>query len=148
MNLEQSAASLLEQFPHGERLDLQKQEKQLAKFGTVAFGGFMVVVAIAIVSIIYYVLAKMVLSGEQPLAGLLLAAFILFAGLSLAYVVWNESLKEKRQKIGATPAAQAIPPASAAQLRDASFFAPAASVVEDTTELLDVKRKTKDLDQD
>lgn len=147
MNLEQSAASLVEQFPHGERLDLQKQEKLLAKFGTVAFGGFMVVIAIAIVSMIYYILVRMVLSGQQPLPGILLIAFIIFAGLSLAYVIWNESLKEKRQKI-ATPAEQAIPPASAPQLRDASSFVPAPSVVEDTTALLHAKLKTKDLDQD
>lgn len=148
MNLEQSVASLLEQFPHGERLDLQKEEKQLAKFGTVAFGGFMVVIAIAIVWMIYLILTKMVLSGTQPLPGVLLIAFIIFAGLSLSYVVWNESLKEKRQKIGITPAEGALPPASARELHDASSFIPAASVVEDTTALLDAKLKTKDLDRE
>lgn len=55
MNLEQSATSLLEQFPGKERLDLKREEQLSEKFGKVAFTGFGIVIAIAIISFIYWI---------------------------------------------------------------------------------------------
>ncbi len=148
MNLEQAASSLLEQFPDRPRADLQREEKRLERFGTVAFGGFGVVVLLAIAGLIYWIIDKAILSGEGPVMGILLIAFLIFAALSLAYVIWRESLNEKRAKIEKAPGRipdLAEPPEKL--LKETSFAPIPASVVEDTTELLVPKSKTRKLDQ-
>lgn len=53
MNLEQTALSVREQSGDDVPADLTRQEKALAKFGTVAFTGFGVVICIAVLGIIY-----------------------------------------------------------------------------------------------
>ena len=136
MNLEQSAHSLLEQFPNKQRLDLQREEKMLERFGKVAFTGFGIVIGIAVLAMVYLIFEDMVLSGKQPLPGLLLIAFIVFAGLTLGYVIWNENLKEKRAKIDATPAVPAEEARPTGKLTDGADFEPVPSVAENTTELL------------
>lgn len=144
MNLEHTAASLLEQFPGKERLDLKKQELLLEKFGRVAFTGFGIVIAIAILSFIYLILTKMILNGTQPLPGLLLIAFIIFAGLSLGYVFWQESLKEKRQSLESKPAQDLQSPETGKLLSENKFTPVPDSIVENTTELLHSTKKPDD----
>jgi hypothetical protein len=136
MNLEQTAASLLEQFPADQRTDVQKQERLLERFGRIAFGGFGLIVVVAIIGLIYTIITKFVLTGTNIWAGILLAAFIAFAGLTLAYVVLNESLKAKRGKPD-TSSPELEPDASATdRLLGESHFEPAVSVTEDTTHRL------------
>ncbi len=144
LNLEQTAASMLEQFPDGQRLELQQQEKTLEKFGNIAFGGFVVVIGIALCWMIYFVFEKMVLSGIQPFSGILLIAFIVFAALTLGYVIWRESLKEKRQKIVTARGLDSLSESSSTKYLGETTFEPVPSVVEDTTELL-VKNKPDNL---
>src|SRR5687767_14187855 len=103
MNLEQSAASLREQYPDSERVDLKRQEMLLERYGQIAFTGFGVVIGAALIAFLYSIFTNMILSGSSPYFGLLLMAFIVFAGLSLGYVFWNESLKEKRARIDKAP---------------------------------------------
>lgn len=146
MNLENSAASLLEQFPKKARADLQREEKMLQRFGQVAFTGFGIVIGIALLAMIYFIFTKMILAGEQPWAGALLISFIVFAGLSLGYVIWQESLKEKRAKLETAPGRNIGSSESTEKLLNESTFEPVPnSVVEDTTELLTKKSKTKKL---
>jgi hypothetical protein len=148
MNLENSAASLLEQFPNSARADLKLEEKRLERFGRVAFTGLGICVGIAILAMIYFIFTKMVLSGEQPWSGALLISFIIFAGLCLGYVVWQESLKEKRAKIDMAPGRDIESTEPTGKLLDEGSFEPVPdSVVEDTTELLTTKSRTKKLDQ-
>ncbi len=144
MNLEMTAASVIEQFPDGSRSELQKQEQMLEKFGNVAFGGFGVIVGIGICGVIYYILTNMILSGTKPLAGILLASFVVFAALSLAYVVWNETLKERRQKAGSAPGRTIEAAATTSKLLAPTHFEPASSVVEDTTQLLRARPRSGD----
>lgn len=68
MNLEQTAASMREQFPNAQPVDLQRQEKLLEKFRKVAFGGFGVVVVLVFLGLIYIILDRMIFSGIQPYA--------------------------------------------------------------------------------
>jgi hypothetical protein len=141
LNLEQTANSLLVQFPNAEFALLQKQERMLERFGNVVFTGFGLVIAAGIVAIIYTILSKWVFSGTQPFGGLLLIAFMIFAGLSLAYVIFAETLKEKRKKLNPrlnSKTSDLVPPK---QLSDDAVFEPAVSVVEDTTELLTTEKK-------
>ncbi len=140
MNLEQTSASLLEQFPGKERLDLKHEEKLLEKFGKVVFTGFGIIIAIAILSFIYLIMTKMALSGTEPLAGIMLMAFIVFACLSLGYVFWQESLKEKRQKIEITLAHHLDSPQTGKLLPETEIVPVPSSIVEDTTELLHKKK--------
>lgn len=145
MNLEQTALSVLEQFPTGEQPTIRKQEQMLDRFGQIVFGGFGVVVLAGIVGIIYAILTKMVFSGANFWTGILLIAFVIFAALSLAYVVLNESLKEKRSKHHpqtsvATPELEAP---DTGRLLPEGHFEPAISVTENTTDLLAPSRETR-----
>ena len=133
MNLEQAAQSLLEQFPAGDGLDLVRRERRLERLGKVAFGGFGVVLILAVCGMIYAILTKFVFAGDQPWVGLLLIAFLIFAVLSLAYVVFREDLKEKRQK---TRSAALEMPAVTGRLLEEKQFEPIPAVTESTTDLL------------
>ncbi len=67
-------------------------------------------------------------------------AFIIFAALTLSYVVMNEHLKEKRAKLGELP--DQLPAAKTGKLLDESRFEPiTTSVTEGTTELLKVRKR-------
>ncbi|MFN0278408.1 MAG: hypothetical protein ACKVRN_07380 [Pyrinomonadaceae bacterium] len=146
MNLEETAASVLEQYPTGRRVDLQKEERLLEKFGDIAFTGFGIVIGIAVLGIIYAIVTKMILSGTQPFSGILLVAFITFAALSLGYVFWREALEERKHKVEAAPGSRGELTVMPEKLLHESTFEPIPSVTEDTTALLGVKRDTKKLD--
>lgn len=101
---------------------------------------------IGVLGIIYAIVTNMVLSGSQPLAGILLIAFMVFAALSLGYVFWREALNEKKERVAAAPALQIKNDQPAEKSLRESIFEPVPSVTEDTTALLGVKRSTKKLD--
>ncbi len=145
MNLEQTALSVREQKGDEALLQIDAEQRKLERFGNVAFTGFGIVLIVGICALIGYVLQQMVFSGTRPLFGVLLAAFIIFAGMALTYVIWNESLKEKREKLK-TPRELPTPdPNLQLPPRDTNDLIPVPSVVEGTTELLDIKRKSNDL---
>jgi len=146
LNLESSAASLLEQIPSAEAAKLLKREKNLEKFGNVAFGGFGLVIAIAVAALVYWIFAKMVLSGENIFGGILLMAFMIFAALTLAYVVFKEDLKERKQKTNPTLKNEMAETLETGKLLEEKPFEPARSVTENTTDLLPVESKTRKLD--
>lgn len=142
LNLEQTALSLLSQIPSAESAELLKRQKSLEKFGSIAFGGFGVVLLIAVSAIIYLIFTKVILSGNSVFGGILLIAFIVFAVLTLAYVVFNEDLKEKMQKTNPTLLNNKLSEKlDTAKLLEEKTFVSAQSVVENTTELLTVKKK-------
>lgn len=140
MYIEGSSASLLEQFPDGTSSDLKRQERNLERFGAVAFTGFGVVIGVAILAMLYAILTNMILNGNEPLAGIMLMAFIIFAALTLAYVIRRESLNEKRQKLGVSPTTNSLPDPATGKLLNESTIEPVPSVVEDTTKLLQINR--------
>ena len=138
MNLEQTGLSLREQFPDGRQTGLDREQKLLERFGKFAMTGFAVVLAIGVLSLIYVIVSKMILNGTQPYSGLLLVAFMIFAGLALGYVFWNESLKEKRQMAGRSSDADAMQ--SEKPLLEDRPFEPVPSVTERTTSKLRAPR--------
>lgn len=144
MNLEQAAQSLLEQFPGGESIDLARREEMLERFGKIAFGGFGIVLLIAVAGMIYTIVTKMVLGGEQPWAGVVLVAFILFAVLTLIYVVFNEDLKEKRKKaLRPPPVEPTRDSVVTGKLLDEGHFEPIPTVTENTTDLLPSRNRER-----
>jgi len=150
MNLEQTAATLEEQFPARKGVELDRAGRRLERFGQIAFGGFGIVVAIAILGIIYAIVTKMILAGTQPIAGVILVLFLIFAALTLAYVVFAEDLKEKRKEMMKAPAAGTVAADSNLERDTNNLLSdpinkPVPSVIEDTTDLLPVEKKTRKL---
>ena len=146
MNLEQIAASLSEHFPARAEDDLELRSRRLERFGTFAFGGFGIVVGLAVLGIVYTIVTSFILSGNNPLAGVIMALFVIFAALTLAYVVFKEDLKEKRRALMKNPAAVASSPEpDTNKLLNQGDPQPIPSIVEDTTDLLPVEKKTRRL---
>lgn len=147
MNLEQVSAALSEHVPKNAMIELDRSEQRLERFGRIAFGGFIIMVGLAILGILYTIVRYMILSGDNPWAGSLMAAFILFAGLTLVYVVFKEDLKEKRKKLAQGPTIE--PTIEFEQDTNKLLNQPpagrVASVIEDTTELLPIENKTRKL---
>jgi hypothetical protein len=143
LNLEKTAETLLEQIPSAESAKLLRRERNLQKFGNVAFGGFGVVLLTGIIAIIYLIITKVILSGNSVFGGIMLIAFIVFAALMLAYVVFNEDLKERKQN--ANPSLQNDLPEKleTGKLLEEKLFEPVSSVTENTTDLLYAEQKTR-----
>ena len=142
MNLESTAESLREWAPI-ESDDLARRERFLERFGQFAFTGFGLVLLIAVIGLIYTILVKMVLAGDQPWAGVILINFIVFAILTLAYVVFKEDLKERRKKARPAHPNELESPAVTGKLLEEKEFEPIPTVIEDTTDLLPVRDRER-----
>lgn len=145
LKLDQIAADLLAQIPSAKSLELMRRERMLDKFGSIAFAGFGIVLLIGVISIIYLIITKMILTG-QIFGGIVLIAFVVFAVLALAYVVMQEDLKEKKRKANPTLQNELSGFAPAAGSLEEKPFEPVPSVVEDTTKLLHIESKTRKLE--
>ena len=145
LNLEKTAESMLEQIPSAESAKFLKRERNLEKFGNIALGGFGIVLLTGIIAIIYLIITKVILSGNSIFGGIMLIAFIIFASLSLAYVAFNEDLKERKQKTNPTLKNELAEKQDTAKLLEEKPFEPVGSVTENSTELLFVENKTTKL---
>lgn len=143
LNLEQTAQSLVTQKPSAKLADIQVAEKRLAKFGNIAFGGLGVVCVAAVIGMIYTILSTFILSGENPIAGVIFILFLIFATLGLAYVLFNEHLKEKKLAARNPNIEPEIEGTPTGTLLEEKHFEPMPSVTENTTELLGIERKIK-----
>ncbi len=145
INLTDIAMSYLRQVPHEEIAKIQRQEQMLERYGQIAFGGFGLVVLTGVGGIIYWIITKTILTGESLWSGILLIAFIIFAVLTLGYVILRESIKEKKQKLNPQLRADELISAGEPARLHQGNFQPSVSVVEDTTDLLPVENKTRKL---
>jgi hypothetical protein len=143
LNLEKSAESLIEQFPNAHNAGLSKQTQFVEKFGNFALGGFGVVLLTGIGAIIYFIFSKMILTGANVLTGILLIAFLIFALLSLIFVFFNESIKEKKAKINPALSNELTEAKQTGKLLEEKSFEPIPSVIENSTELFFVENKTQ-----
>jgi len=145
LNLEKSAESLLEQIPTAQSASLLKHEKLIERFGNFALGGLGVVVLFGVTILIYTVVKKFLVNGTDIYLAILLIAFIIFALMSLIFVIFNESLKEKKAKINPIIKNELDEKKDAAKLLEEKSFEPIPSVTENSTELLYTKNKTQKL---
>jgi len=90
LNLEKTTESMLEQIPSAESANFLKREKMIEKFGNFALGGFGVVVLFGITVLIYTIIEKFLLNGTNIYLAILLIAFVVFAFLSLIFVMFND----------------------------------------------------------
>lgn len=141
LNLEKSAESLLEQMPSANEANLLRYEKSIERFGSFALGGLGVVGIVSVAALLFYLVQKLILSGTNIYAGILLIAFFVFALLSLVFVVFNESLKEKKAKLNYR-ANELTEAKNTGKLLEEKPFIPA-SVTENSTELLLTKNDTR-----
>jgi uncharacterized membrane protein YvbJ len=143
LNLEKSAASLLEQIPDAQNTDLIKQTQLVERFGNFALGGFGLVLLAGIGTIIYFIFSKMILTGANVLAGILLILFLIFAVLSLIFVFFNESAKDKKYRTNPALLNESNEAKDGAKLLGEKHFAPVVSVTENSTELLFIENETR-----
>jgi hypothetical protein len=148
MNLENAAAEVRQQFPGGHTAAIERAEQRLERFGRIAFGGLGLVMAVAIAGIVYAIIKNFIIDGDQPIAGIILALFVIFAALTLAWVVMNEDLKDKRKKRGIHIEMEV--PLTVKPVTNKHLTQPAeaefSSVTEDTTDLLTVENRTRKLE--
>lgn len=142
MNLESTAAALAEQRAGGA---IEASDRRLELFGNIAFGGLITVGLVAVAGMIYTVVEKFILTGQGIVFGIVISLLLIFAVLGIAYVVLNEVRKEKRAKHIAQSDDLGALNENRVGLLDTGDFEPVPSVVEDTTELLKVKAKTRQL---
>jgi hypothetical protein len=147
MNLEQISSAMTDQYPSGSAAELDQREQRLERFGRIAFGGFGIVVGVAVLGLIGTIISRMILTGSQFWVGILLVAFIVFAALTLAYVIFNEDLKDKRKALAKVRNAERTPEldVDTNRLLNQPPAGRVASVIEDTTDLLPVENKTRRL---
>src|SRR5829696_5465927 len=98
LNLGDITKSLLAQVPSAERARFLMQERKIERFGNFALGGLGVVGLIAITAALCFLVTKLIVTGTSVFAALLLISFLVFALLSLIFVVFNETLKEKKAR--------------------------------------------------
>ena len=95
MNLEQTNLSISEQFGQVENVDQNKWDTGLDMIGKIGFGGFCAVTGVGTIWLIYTIVSKMILSGTQPVIGVLLARFqFRFADLIFVY-----SARQQRRQV-------------------------------------------------
>jgi hypothetical protein len=145
LNLEQISDSLVEQLPSAEKASLLKNERAIDRFGQFALGGLGVVGLIGISAGIWILVTRVLATGTSPLAAALLIAFIVFALLSLVFVILNEGMKEKKAKINSNLAPELNGASETSKLLEDKHFVAIPSVVEDTTDLLPVENRTRKL---
>jgi hypothetical protein len=143
LNLVKSAESLVEQMPSAQTANLLRHEKAIERFGNFALGGFGVVVIIGIATLVWFLVTKILIRGTDIFSAVLLISFIVFAILSLLFVIFNETLKEKKAKINHTLENELTEPKNTGKLLEEKPFEPIPSVVENTTELLYTKNKSQ-----
>lgn len=146
LNLEDTAKSLLLQIPSAEGAKLLRQEKSLERFGGIVFSCFGIILLGAIGGIIYAIITGLILSGKNPLLGVFLTVFTIFAALMLVYVGLREDLKEKKKRLSLEKQKEFAEPKITGKLLEEKPFEPASSVTENSTELFVVENKTRKLE--
>lgn len=149
MNLEETAITLVDQFGSVRDASSKSIDRFFNNLGKVAFGGFGAVVMIGIGYLLLTILTRFILDGSQIAFGVFLMLFIVFAALSLVYVIYNESKKDDQSaKRAVTSDLRSIPELSGpdtGKLLSEPSHMPIPSVIENTTDLLTVESKTRKL---
>lgn len=145
MNLEQTALDLADQFGAVRDVSSQSIDRFFENLGKVAFGGFGTVLLIGLGFLLYTIFTRFILDGSQVAFGIFLFLFVIFAAMSLSYVIYNEGRKDRRAGIRAEPTVRDLSVPDTGRLLTKPAEMPIPSVVEDTTDLLHVEAKTRKL---
>ncbi len=139
MDLEPVASLVAEQFSDAERA--VGAEPSSDRFGKFALGGLAITGLSAVGAILYSIVTKMILTGDKALLGIALFFILIFAVLSLAWVVMNEAKKDRKPKRRVETKDAPVLKAETARLLSYPVDEPVPSVIEDTTKQLKVPRR-------
>ena len=92
---------------------------------------------------IFYLVSKVLVTGTNVYAAILLIGFIVFGLLSLVFVILNESLKEKKAKAKPALNNELMEKKDTGRLLENKPLEPIPSVTENSTELLPIINKTR-----
>ena len=143
LNLEPISTSLSRQLNDG---GVEPADRRLELLGNIAFGGLGVVGVAAVAAMIYKIVVAFVLSGKGVAFGIFVSLLILFGVMAIAWVLLNESRKDKAKKYRSAsfrPEPEIGSPETAKLLHTGNFE-PVPSAIEDTTELLRVETRHQD----
>ena len=142
MNLEQTAVALADQFGAVRYVSSRLIDRFFENLGKVAFGGFGGVILVGLGFLLYTIFTRFILDGSRVAFGIFLFLFVIFAAMSLSYVIYNEGRKDRRA--GKPSVRDLSAPDTGRFLTEPAEMA-IPSVVEGTTDLLQVEAKTRKL---
>jgi hypothetical protein len=145
MNLEQTALNLADQFGAVRDVSSQSIDRFFENLGKVAFGGFGTVLLIGLGFLLYTIFTRFILDGSQVTFGIFLFLFVIFAAMSLSYVIYNEGRKDRRAGKRAESTVRDLSAPDTGRFLTEPAEMPISSVVENTTDLLHVEAKTRKL---
>lgn len=136
LNLEDIGRSLALQVPAGGETHLERKKASIEKIGKVGLIGLGSVGLIGVAAMIYSIATKFILSGTNIAAGIIFIALLIFAVLSLVYVIGMKSLEDERKSHRTPPIVS--DDASTAQLPE-NRPSPPPSIAEGTTHELNAR---------
>ena len=145
MNLEQTAVELAGQFGSDHEISTRSIDRFFNSLGKFAFGGFATVLVIGLGFLLYTILSRFILNGSQIAFGVFLFLFVVFAALSLVYVIYNESKKDRKVERRVDPLVLERSAPDTGKLLTESSELPIPSVIDDTTDLLHIEARTRKL---
>lgn len=145
MNLEQTALTLAEQFGAVRGVSSQSIDRFFENLGKVAFGGFGGVILVGLGFLLYTIFTRFILDGSRVAFGVFLFLFVIFATMSLSYVIYNEGRKDRKAGKPAEPPVRELSAPDTGRILTEPAEMPIPSVVEETTDLLQVEAKTRKL---
>ncbi len=136
LNLEEINQNLMKQL---ESSDVKKKSVAIERLGTVGTIGLLGMGVFAVLFLMYLVIFRFILSGstESIVLGAMLLAFLIFASITLSYVILTEMKKENKLKN------KHLDFSSDSRLLEEKPVEPIISVSENTTELLFEKIKPR-----
>lgn len=140
LSIEEAAASLLRQIPSAESSEIMRQRMQWEMFGAIAWTGFLVGASLVLISILYVVFERFIMSGTNIFFGIMFVLFLVFGAAMLVYIYKSQQLKQLAAASTPTPPTDQLNRAETAKLPDGGSFEPASSVTEDSTTLLPDER--------
>lgn len=143
LNLADISQSFLMQIPSAESAELMRRRKGIERLGEIGLTGLGVVGLFGVGAMIYSVLVKMILSGTNIIGGIIIITFIIFAVLSLVYVIYMKALEETEKSLRRAKKVEPFEVKKTAELLEEKLFELAARVTENTTELLHAEPKTR-----
>jgi hypothetical protein len=139
LSLEKAAQSLVEQLPVKE-LDKSLQEKQrkVERWLKIVGGS---AISLVIISVLWGVIYKIIIVKGDVLAGLVFLGFILGLIIFALLMLYRESLLNRAANRLPSQTSPLPPSESSEKLLPDGYLEPMASITEQTTELLKVKKR-------
>ena len=143
LNLEKTAENLQEQLAISDVISPSKISKFFEKLGKIGFGGLIGAGLVGIFLIIISLFNKFIFSGQTDkiFLGVFLIIFFVCGILGLAYVIFQEYLKEKQRNSNLIMQKE-FESKITAKLLEEKDFEPIPSITENSTELFLVENKT------